>query len=473
MTELKPDTRFIENVTFDELTPGRTASLARILSLDAISLFAAVSGDVNPAHMDETYAKSDMFHGIIGHGMWSGALISAVLGTLLPGPGSVYLEQDLKFRRPVRVGEKVTASVSVRSKRQDKPIVTFDCKCVNENGETVVEGQAVVLAPTERIRRPRHEIPEVEIYDHDRYVSFIAACKGMDPLRTAVVHPVQAHIVEAVADGVKEGLLEPVLIGPRARIVQAAAEANIDITAWELVDTEHSHAAACAAVQMAAHGQVAAIMKGSLHTDELLMAVVPSAAGLRTGRRISHAFLLDVPSYHKPLIITDAAVNIMPDLEVKVDICQNAINLWRALYGTDKKPKVALLAAVETVTSKMPATIDAATLCKMADRGQITDGLLDGPLALDNAISLQAAADKGILSPVAGDADILVTPNLEAGNMLAKQLTFLGRADAAGIVLGARVPIILTSRADSLRSRLMSCALALRMSAARHEGQIK
>lgn len=464
---------FFENVTFDELQAGRKASLSRTLSHTDIELFAAVSGDVNPAHMDPEYAKNDIFHGIIGHGMWPGALLAAVLGTVLPGPGTVYLEQDIKFKKPVRVGDRITATVTVRSKRADKPVVTLDCLCVNDKGETVVEGTAIVLAPTKKIRVARPDMPEVEIQDHDRYREIIDACQKMQPVRTAVVHPVQANVLEAVADATHEKLIVPVLVGPRARIEAAAKESGIDITGWELVNTEHSHAAAARAVAMAAAGQVDALMKGALHTDELLAAVVPSAAGLRTQRRISHAYVMDVPSYYKPLIVTDAAVNIAPDLAVKADICQNAINLWHTLFGDERKPKVAVLAAVEIVNPKMLPTTDAASLCKMMDRGQITGGIIDGPLAFDNAISPQAAEDKGIISPVAGDADILLAPEIESANILAKQLTFLGHADAAGIVLGARVPIILTSRADNLRTRLLSCALAVKMADARRSGRIK
>ncbi len=462
----------LENITFDELNVGRTASLTRTLSKDDIELFAAMSGDVNPAHMDEAYAKTDIFHGIIGHGMWSGALISTVLGTILPGPGTIYLEQDMRFKNPVHLGDKITVSVTVQSKRKDKPIVTFACLCTNEKGEKVVEGTATVLAPTEKIRRPRPALPDIEIHTHDRYNALIASCRDLQALRTAIVHPVDDDVLKAVMDAVQENLIEPILIGPVARIQQTAKAANMDIGAWELIDVEHSHAAAAKAAELAAKGEVGAIMKGALHTNELLGAIVAPSSGLHTERRISHAYLMDVPTYHKPLVITDAAVNIAPNLDIKADICRNAIDLWRIIYGEDKKPKVALLAAVETVNVKMQATLDAAALCKMADRNQIEGGILDGPLALDNAINKDAADEKGIISDVVGDADILVTPNIEAGNMVAKQLTFLAQADAAGLVLGARVPVILTSRADNLRTRLMSCALAVKVAEARHKGKI-
>ncbi len=298
-------------------------------------------------------------------------------------------------------------------------------------------------------------------------------CRPLPPTRTAIVHPVKPNVLEAAAEAVREGLIVPVLVGPAGKIEAAAEEAAVDIAGWEIVDTEHSHAAAAKAAELAASRHVNAIMKGSLHTDELLGAIVRADAGLRTERRISHCYLMDIATYPKPFIITDAAVNILPELPVKADIVQNAVDLWRIVFGDGRPPKVAVLAAVETVNPKMQATLDAAALCKMADRRQITDCLIDGPLAFDNAISRQAAEEKGIISPVAGDADILLVPDIEAGNMLAKQLTFLGGAEAAGIVLGARVPVILTSRADNERTRLLSTALAVLMAEARKKGLLK
>ncbi len=466
------DNEFLENVPFDELSPGRQASLSKTLTEKDIMLFAAVSGDVNPAHMDEVFAQSDIFHGIVGHGMWLGSLISALLGTLLPGPGTIYLEQSIKFKKPVRIGDTITVTLLVHDKRSDKPIVTFDCKGVNQHGETVVEGLATVLAPTKKIRLARAQLPHIEVHQ-DRFHDIIQSCEGTQAIFTAVVHPVKASALQAIADCVQAGLIIPILIGPLNRIKLAAAEVGIDISPWELIDTEHSDAAATKAAELAANGTVEAIMKGSLSSQELLAALVPTAAHLRTKYRISHAYVMDVPSYHKPLIVTDSAINISPDAADKADICQNAINLWRVLYGEDKQPKVAILAATEFIHPKMQATADAAVLCKMADRGQITHGILDGPLAFDNAINQKAAEEKGIVSPVAGDADILLVPDIESGNILAKQLTFFGHADAAGIVLGARVPIMLFSRADSIRTKLLSCALAVKLVMARKAGKIK
>ena len=293
---------------------------------------------------------------------------------------------------------------------------------------------------------------------HEKYDRLIYACHALAPVRTVVVHPCDETSLRGAVEAAEAKIIKPVLVGPEARIRALAASFGLDLTDLQLVDTPHSHASAAKAVEIVRTGEVDALMKGSLHTDELMAGVVNKETGIRTARRISHVFIMDVPTYPKPLFITDAAVNIFPTLEDKVDIVQNAIELAQAL-GI-KQPKVAILSAVETITSKIPSTIDAAALCKMADRDQIIGGLLDGPLALDNAIDRAAAAVKHIASPVAGDADILLVPNLEAGNMLAKELSFLANADAAGIVLGARVPIILTSRADNVRTRMASCAVA-------------
>jgi len=300
-----------------------------------------------------------------------------------------------------------------------------------------------------------------------KYEQLIERCKKFAPIPTAVAHPCEAGALSGAVEAAHAGLIVPILVGPAAKIASVAQSAKIDLSGFKIVDAEHSHASAAKAAELVRTGQAELLMKGSLHTDELMAAVVAREAGLRTGRRISHVFVMDVPTYHKVLVVTDGAINIAPTLEDKADICQNAIDLARSL-GLEK-PKVAILAAVETVTSKMPATIDAAALCKMADRGQITGAIVDGPLAFDNAISKEAAAIKRIRSDVAGDPDILVAPDLEAGNMLAKQLTFLANADSAGLVLGAKVPVILTSRADSVRSRIASSAVAMLAAHARRK----
>jgi len=317
------------------------------------------------------------------------------------------------------------------------------------------------------IYRSRNEEKGMEPVNttHPYYDRLIAAAREQGPVTVAVAHACDRYAIEAALDAARIGLIVPLLVGPRARIQGAADAAGLDIGALTLVDTEHSHASAARAVELVREGRAAALMKGSLHTDELMGAVVSGSTGLRTARRLSHCFVMDVPGRGEPLIITDAAINIIPDLAAKRDIVQNAIDLARVL-GFDGV-RVAILAAVETVSDKMPSTIDAAALCKMADRGQITDAILDGPLAMDNAIDLQAAAVKGLVSPVAGRANVLVAPDLEAGNMLAKSLSFMAGAAAAGIVLGARVPLILTSRADTVAARLASCAVAVLL--ARHQ----
>jgi phosphotransacetylase len=291
-----------------------------------------------------------------------------------------------------------------------------------------------------------------------KYERLLARCETLPPVPTAVAHPCEANALAGAVDAARKGLITPLLVGPAAKIAEVAAEAEIDLSDLQIIDVPHSHASAAMAVSLIREGKAEILMKGSLHTDELMSAVVSRDGGLRTGRRISHVFIMDVPTYHKVLIVTDAAINIAPTLEDKVDICQNAIDLAHSL-GLER-PKLAILAAVETVTSKMTATLDAAALCKMAERGQIKGAILDGPLAFDNAISAQAAETKGIKSAVAGDPDILLAPDLESGNILAKQLTFLANADSAGMVLGAKVPIILTSRADNVRSRIASCGVA-------------
>jgi phosphotransacetylase len=311
--------------------------------------------------------------------------------------------------------------------------------------------------------------PHKSAREYRVYRALIERCATLEPVSTAVVHPCDEASLSAAVEAAEAGLIVPILVGPAARIRTVAEQFGIDIGPYRLVEAPHSHAAAARAVELVRAGEAETLMKGSLHTDELMAEVVRKDTGLRTERRISHVFIMDVPTYPKPLAVTDAAINIFPDLETKVDIVQNAIEMAHALGR--EMPKVAILSAVETVTPKIPSTIDAAALCKMAERSQIIGALLDGPLAFDNAISKEAAEIKGIRSEVAGDPDILVVPDLEAGNMLAKQLSFLANADAAGIVLGARVPIILTSRADTVRARMASCAVAVLLVHARRRGQ--
>ena len=334
----------------------------------------------------------------------------------------------------------------------------------------MITGTAEVIAPIEKISRPRVILPEVELYEKGRFHrKLVAMTQGLTPIRTAVVHPVDTVSLLGAIEAAREQLIVPVLIGPKLKIRAAAAQAQIDISPYELISTEHSEAAAVLAVAMARAGKVEALMKGALHTDELMHAVVDGDQGLRTARRISHVFVIDARNYPRPLFVTDAAINVYPTLDDKRDIVQNAIDLAHALGIVT--PKVAILAAVETVTTKLRSTLDAAALCKMADRGQITGGVIDGPLAFDNAVSEESARTKGIISPVAGQADIFVVPDIEAGNMLAKQLEYLAEAEIAGIVLGARVPIILTSRADKALARQGSCAIALLLARRKMQGK--
>lgn len=463
---------YIENRTFDEISIGDSSTLTRSLTEQDIMLFAVMSGDINPAHVDPDYAKNSQFREVIGHGMWSGALISTVLGTQFPGPGTIYLGQDLRFRHPVAVGDTVTVTVTATARDVEKGRVTLDTECVNQDGKVVVSGTAHVIAPKEKVRRPKIDLPDVRLNDRETRFKHIAArvkSRKLEPVRTAVVHPCDSESLAGALEAGREGIIVPVLVGPEGKMREAARSADLDLTGIAIVPVAHSHEAAAVAVRLAHEGKVEAIMKGSLHTDELIAAVMAPDSGLHTDRCLSHVFALDVPTYAKPLFITDAAINIEPTLEQKRDIVQNAIDLVRTLGNP--MPRVAILAAVETVNPKMRATIDAATLCKMADRGQITGGVLDGPLAFDNAISLDAARTMGIVSPVAGQADILVVPDIESGNMLAKQLAYLADALAAGIVLGARVPIALNSRADDRISRMASAMLVLIVAQAQRQSR--
>ncbi len=451
----------VASQTYDEINIGDTASIKRTLTQRDIQLFAIVTGDMNPAHLDEAYAKTDIFQQIVGHGMWTGSMFSTLLGMQLPGLGTIYLSQTLNFLAPVHIGDEITATVTVSSKDDKHKRITLETLCINTRGEKILEGVAIVLPPKVKTEWTAKPLPEVQIKngDHDYEQWLLNKAKALKPLKTAVVHPVDALSLQGAVEAAQAGIIEPVLVGPEDKIRDIAKAASIDIGKYKIFPTPHSHAAAAAAVDMARRGEVESLMKGKIHTDELMEAVVNKEAGLRTDRRISHVFMLDVPSYHKPLFLTDAAISIMPTMMEKKDIIQNAADLFHALgLGT---PKVAILAAVETVNEKMPATLDATALCKMSERGQITGAIVDGPLAFDNAISKESADIKGIVSQVAGDADILVVPDIESGNMLYKELRYFSGVQGIGIVLGAKVPIILTSRTSDAQNRVVSAALAL------------
>jgi len=460
----------ITNKTFNEIQIGDTARMQRPLTKQDIDVFGLLSGDMNPTHFSDEYAQMLLErHKLVGHSMWAGALISSLLGNDLPGPGTVYQSQQFEFHNAVELGDILTVTVTASSKNAADGSVVFDCRAVNQRDEKIITGVARVKAPTKKPSDAGSPYAAMQLHRKIAFKKLIDHVKDWERLPIAVCHPCSKEALEGAIDAAKTNLIDPILVGPEAKIRALAESLNLDISPYRLVDALHSHDAAAKAVALCRSGDAEALMKGSLHTDELMSAVVPSATGLRTERRISHVFAMDVPTYPRPLFITDAAINIYPTLEDKVDILKNAIQLAHAL--NIPQPKVAILSAVETVNPKIPATIEAAALCKMADRGQIEGAVIDGPLAFDNAISKEAALIKGIHSPVSGEADILLVPDLEAGNMLAKQLTYLGRADSAGIVLGARVPIILTSRSDSAEARLASCAVAVAFARRLRENQ--
>ncbi|MEK8018443.1 MAG: bifunctional enoyl-CoA hydratase/phosphate acetyltransferase [Candidatus Parabeggiatoa sp.] len=451
---------FLENKTYDEIKIGDSATLSRTLNTEDIHLFAILSGDVNPTHTDLEYAQHSDFQKIMGHSLWSGVLLSNLLGNQLPGPGTVYRGQSFEFKRPVALGDTVTVTIIVKEKIEEGHRVIFDCYCLNQNQEVVYSGVADMYAPLLKIKCPRAMLPKFYLnHPGTQLQRLINMTKEFEPISMAVVHPVDANSLKGAIDAAHSHLIVPVFVGPESKIKAVAELEQLDLSPYRIIDTEHSHDAAAKSVAMARSGEVEAVMKGSLHTDELMSAAIRGQIGILTNRRMSHVFLMDVPTYPRPLFVTDAAINIEPTLETKRDIVQNAIDLAHALKV--EKPKVAILSAIETVNPKMRSTLEAAALCKMADRKQITGGIIDGPLAFDNAVSEEAAHIKGIESPVAGQADILVAPDLESGNMLAKQLEYMAEAQSAGIVLGARVPIALTSRADTVLSRMASCALAL------------
>jgi len=450
---------FIENRTFDEIKIGDTATLERTLTEQDITLFAVMSGDINPAHVDPEYATSSRFREVIGHGMWSGALISTVLGTTFPGPGTIYLGQQLRFRRPVKVGDTITIKVTAKEK-DAKGKVVLDTECANQDGEVVVSGTAEVIAPSEKVRRAKVYLPAVHFDDKDmRFREIMGRVKArkLAPIAAAIVCPGDAGSLAAVAAAVEHRIIVPILVGTESLIREIAKAGNVDLDAFEIMPAASPREAVAVAIRLAREGRIEGIIKGDVSTEDLIGQIISTTNGLRTERRISHVHALDMPTYPKPLFITDTMINIAPGLSEKREICQNAIDLARWLGNP--APKVAVLAAVETINPKMPATIEAATLCKMAERGQISGGILDGPLTVDHAVSLKAAEHTGLRSAVAGQADILLAPDLESGNMVAKQLALLADALTAGIVLGARVPIALTSRGDDRHSWLASAAL--------------
>jgi phosphate acetyltransferase len=449
-------TAFIENRTYDEIKVGDSATLTRTLKPQDIQLFAIMSGDVNPAHVDPEYAHSSMFQEVIAHGMWGGALISTVLGTEFPGPGTIYISQTLRFSRPVKVGDTISIRITCKQKFDHNKHMIFDCLCTNQDGLKVIAGEAEVLAPTEKIKRERYELPEVTISDRwGRYHKLIARAKGLPAASAVFAHPVHAESLQSAAAARDSGILRPVLVGPEKEMRAAAEQNNIDLKLCRLVDAPHWRAALARAIDMTRSGEAEILVQGAIATHEFLLPVIGE---LRTDRRLSHVLYIDVPTYPRPFVISDMMVNIEPTLEDKVEIVRNAID-FAHIMGIPE-PRVAILAGIETVTPKMRATLDAAALCKMAERGQITGGIVDGPLGFDHAVSPSVH----LKSLVAGRADILIAPDLEAGNMLAKQLEHMSDAVSGGVVLGGRVPIVLANRNDSIESRVASLVLSLLVS---------
>lgn len=442
----------IRNTTWDELQIGASARIERLCTIDDLILFAHASGNLNPLML-----PSDGEDDAIAPSLWVGSLVSAVLGNLLPGAGTLYLAQNFRFKERVRPGERLIVEVRCTEKRE-KPIALFDVRVAKLDGAIACEGVAEVAAPNASIVSRREDLPAIILDHQDHFAGLIDRAAQLSPLRTAVVCPNDKNSLGGAILAAERQLIDPLLIGSRARILDAAAESGLAVDENWIIDAANAHEACQRAVALTQSGEARAIMKGNVHSDELLGAILKKDAGLRTGRRISHVFVMDAPTLDRLLFISDAAVNIAPDLSTKVDIVQNAIDLAQAC-GIET-PKVGVLSAVEMVNIAIPSTLDAAILSKMAERGQIKGGVVDGPLAMDNAVDMGAARTKGIASFVAGRADILIAPNIEAGNMLAKELTFVARAEAAGLVIGAKVPVMLTSRADNDRARLASSALA-------------
>jgi phosphotransacetylase/predicted hotdog family 3-hydroxylacyl-ACP dehydratase len=443
----------LTNKTFDEIKVGDTATVTRVVNKTEVEALALVGGDIDAFQL--TDGKGPGSDAIVTEAVGAEALLSGLLNRKLPGPGTSIAAQNLQFNGSVRIGDELVATVTARQK-QKEGLVIFDCT-VSSHGHQLVTGTVTVRAPAQRLTYDNVGTPQVILRRTDKYAELMKKCEPLEPVKCVVAHPCDRDSLLGPIEAAQRGLIELVLVGPEAKIRALAEKEGVDLSPYRIVSSEHSHDSAAKAVALVRAGEAEALMKGSLHTDALMAAVVSSATGLRTSRRISHVFVMDVPTYPRPLCVTDAAINIAPTLEDKMHIAQNVIDLAH-VFGL-AEPKVAILSAVETINQKMPSTLDAAALCKMADRGQITGGILDGPLAFDNAINEEAARIKKITSPVAGKADILLVPDLESGNILAKQLQYLAGADAAGIVLGARVPIVLTSRADTVRTRLASIAV--------------
>ena len=448
-----------ENHTFEDLKVGDRAELKRLCTADDLIVFANVSGNHNPMHLHDEDGDGDGATEAICPGMFVGSLVTAVLGNVLPGAGTLYRSQSFVFHSRAHAGEELISSVEVTAKDAAAGTVTLqtDVRRVSDE-ELILSGEAVVEAPKVKQTRRVSELPGLIVQRHRHFEALLARAEPLPPLKTAVVCPEEENSLGGALLAREHSLIDPVFVGHADKIAEVAKASGASLDGIEVIDIADHAAAAVRAVQLVHEGRADALMKGHLHTDDLLRPTLDKQTGLRGRRRFTHVFVMDVPGLAHPLLVTDAAINITPDLKTKVDIVQNAIDVAISI-GIDE-PKVGILSAVETVNPAIPSSIDAALLSKMAERGQIKGGLVDGPLAMDNAVDMAAARTKGIVSPVAGRAEVLVVPGLDAGNMLAKQLTYISHAEAAGVVMGARVPIILNSRADDEMSRLASCAVA-------------
>lgn len=445
------------NRTFAELRIGDTAEIRRLITPDDLYSFAAVSGNFNPMHLPDHDGDGDGRADNVAPGMFLASLFSAVLGTRLPGPGTLYRHQTLTFHDRAHAGDEVICRVEVTDKTADGSVTLSTRLHRIGDDALLLDGAAVVTAPQRKFERNDIEVPGLIVERHRHFDALIDRARALPAIPTAVVCPDDENALGGALRAAEESIITPILIGRADAIRATAAAMGETLEGIEIVDIAGDAEAAAEACRLVHAGRAAAVMKGHLHTDDLLRPMLDKATGLRIGRRLTHVFVMDVPGRPEPVFVTDAAINIAPDLETKMDIVQNAIDL---ATGIGMEARVGVLSAVETVNPAIQSSIDAALLSKMAERGQITGGAVDGPLAMDNAVDIGAARTKGLRGDVAGRANILVVPGIDAGNMLAKQLSFISHAEGAGLVLGAKVPVILNSRSDSAASRLASCAIA-------------